>query len=634
MGIFGALNTSVAGLRAQSFALENISGNIANSQTTAFKRIDTSFEDLIPDAGVNNQLAGSVTTQSRETNTVRGDIQPAATATFVAISGSGFFVTQKPSSFSDNQPIFSGVNNYTRRGDFSVNKDGFLVNAAGYYLEGLPIDATTGNVTGSVPQVLKFSNSFLPAQPTTAITYHANLASLPFTAKHDPNLPGSELLNPADFPPGSNPVTAGTPAVPPGNSSRTGAAENNKQTTTPPTPITAATKLTGAANTDSIAQNFARNDTIQINVGGVTKTIKFFDSVAGDTDPTSATAPVTVGLDLNGGAATVDDLLRTIDVANGNPHPGGNASSVNATGQVILNSGTANDLKITGTSNATALGAIGITIPGTPQGLVVQRTGGGGAGTGQVLGNDVTNFVSETVSGGAITVFDTSGSQVSVQLRWGKTDSATLGPGHTDTWNLFYQTNSNATGAQVAWQNVNQDFRFGPNGQQTPPPGIASVTLNSPTINGVTLGPIAVNFGSGGITQFADANGAVQVSQIAQDGFSAGELDTISVGDGGKIIGNFSNGRNVDLAQISVVNFNGADFLKRLDGGAFEETDESGPPVATDGADIKGASLESSNVDIADEFTKLIVTQQAYSANTRVITTTNTMVQDLLNVIR
>src|SRR5213595_2949922 len=81
MGIFGAMTTSVAGLRSQSYALENISGNIANSQTTAFKRIDTSFLDLIPDTGVNNQLAGSVTTASRETNTVQGDVQSASVST-------------------------------------------------------------------------------------------------------------------------------------------------------------------------------------------------------------------------------------------------------------------------------------------------------------------------------------------------------------------------------------------------------------------------------------------------------------------------------------------------------------------------------------------------------------------------
>ena len=66
MGIFGALTTAVTGLKAQSFALENISGNIANSQTTAFKRIDTSFLDLIPEAATNRQLAGSVTAMSRE----------------------------------------------------------------------------------------------------------------------------------------------------------------------------------------------------------------------------------------------------------------------------------------------------------------------------------------------------------------------------------------------------------------------------------------------------------------------------------------------------------------------------------------------------------------------------------------
>src|SRR6201989_340246 len=84
MCIFGALNTSVAGMRAQSYALENISGNIANSQTTAFKRIDTSFMDMIPDTGNSNQVAGSVVANSRSTNTVRGDVQDASVATYMA----------------------------------------------------------------------------------------------------------------------------------------------------------------------------------------------------------------------------------------------------------------------------------------------------------------------------------------------------------------------------------------------------------------------------------------------------------------------------------------------------------------------------------------------------------------------
>ena len=209
MGIFGALNTAVAGMRAQSFSLENISGNIANSQTTAFKRMDTSFVDMIPDAAASQQLSGSVTSNSRMTNTVQGDIQSNSIGTFMAINGDGFFVVSKPSSFSDNQPVFGGIDNYTRRGDFQPDKSGFLVNGAGYYLMGIPIDATTGNLVGSVPQLLKFQNDFLPAQPTTQIQYRANLASYPSTPGHDVNVPRSELLDPANF--SANPI-AGSPS--------------------------------------------------------------------------------------------------------------------------------------------------------------------------------------------------------------------------------------------------------------------------------------------------------------------------------------------------------------------------------------------------------------------------------------
>ena len=154
MGIFGALTTAVGGLRANSYALENVSGNIANSQTTAFKRVDTSFLDLIPQTSATAQLAGGVTTQSRSTNSVQGDVQTASVATFMAINGNGFFAVQKPGNFTDGTPVFDGVDRYTRRGDFQIDKSGYLVNGAGYYLQGVPIDPTTGNPSGSSPQVL------------------------------------------------------------------------------------------------------------------------------------------------------------------------------------------------------------------------------------------------------------------------------------------------------------------------------------------------------------------------------------------------------------------------------------------------------------------------------------------------
>ena len=186
MGIFGALTTAVTGMRAQSFALENVSGNIANSQTTAFKRMDTSFVDLIPDAAPSKQFAGNVVANSRMTNTVQGDIQAASIGTFMAINGDGFFVVQKPSNFVDNRPVFDGIDRYTRRGDFQPDKNGYLVNGAGYYLMGIPVDPTTGNLVGSVPQLLQFQNDFLPAQATTQIEYRANLASYPLTPMRTP----------------------------------------------------------------------------------------------------------------------------------------------------------------------------------------------------------------------------------------------------------------------------------------------------------------------------------------------------------------------------------------------------------------------------------------------------------------
>ena len=162
MGIFGALTTSVAGLRAQSFALENISGNIANSQTTAFKRIDTSFVDLIP-------RAGTLASARRQRDRVFARDQPPCRATSRRPrSAPSWRSTAKassscrsPSSFADGKPVFAGIDLYTRRGDFSHNKDGYLVNGAGYYLMGIPIDPMTGNLVGSVPELLQVPERFL-----------------------------------------------------------------------------------------------------------------------------------------------------------------------------------------------------------------------------------------------------------------------------------------------------------------------------------------------------------------------------------------------------------------------------------------------------------------------------------------
>jgi flagellar hook protein FlgE len=679
MGIFGALNTAVTGLRAQSFALENVSGNIANSQTTAFKRMDTSFVDLIPDQVPSKQLAGSVSANSRATNTVQGDIQSNSIGTFMAINGDGFFVVGKPSSVVDNRPVFDGVERYTRRGDFQPDKNGFLVNGAGYYLEGIPVDPTTGNLVGSVPQLLQFQNDFLPAQQTTQIDYRANLASYPLTQAHDTSIPRSELIDPTTL--SANPV-AGAPVAAKITGVGAALADVIATVTGTGTFATATTAL-GAGNggllrltvtpSGGSATNydltFAATDTLTdvmnaINglAGLSTAVVASIDSSGGTNKLVLTSATADYDFDVNVASADalttrlgLDEVSHTSKnlmaqgVSGGevlNVTVGSNSFSMTfgtGGGQIStiaeLQTALASYPSIMGTATVDPNGNLTFTASGTNTVTVSPSATAAKFGinvftaypaSGAVLGQDTDAFLKESLGGGAITAFDISGSPVNIQLRWAKVDSSAYGG--TDTWNLFYLVNSTATGTQPAWQNAGVNYAFGPNGQMSP--SIGTLTLNGVTVNGISLGNIQLVHGTGGITQFADPNGGVKVNLLQQNGFPAGELQKIAVGSNGRVIGSYSNGRTLELAAITLAAFNGTNYLKRIDGGAFEVTDGSGPPIYGASGKIAGASLEGSNTDIADEFTKLIVTQQAYSANTRVISTSNQMVQDLLNMLR
>src|SRR6202035_817378 len=107
MGIFDALTTAVSGLQAQSFALQNISGNIANSQTIGYKETDTLFQDLVSSAALGQQTAGGVFAGSSASNGVQGTIQNETVSTDMAINGNGYFVVTQPTGNSSTTPQFS-----------------------------------------------------------------------------------------------------------------------------------------------------------------------------------------------------------------------------------------------------------------------------------------------------------------------------------------------------------------------------------------------------------------------------------------------------------------------------------------------------------------------------------------------
>lgn len=571
MGILGALSTAVTGLRSQSYSLENISGNIANSQTTAFKRQDTSFSDLIPSGSALRQVAGSVTSFSRSTNTVQGDMIPSSIETHMAINGDGYFTVGKSTGSSDGMPVFGGTNMYTRRGDFEIDKDGYLVNGAGYYLMTLPVDGSTGNVSASVPQVLRLSNEVMPARTTTTLAYRANLPLMPRTENYSSTMPNSELLNPIGF----------------SQDPRTATASRSPATTGPGTVLTDPTDLTAGDITD--------DNTLTLQLG------------------TGTTVTYTIGTD----PGEYNDLDALVAAINGNVNLNGLTAS-SAGGRLTVSSDT----------NTTSFTIGGTAAPefGLTAGTEAPTNG---AGTGVVLGQDVTEFNRSTIAGGTMTVYDQAGSPVNLQLRWAKVDS--VATGGTDIWNLFYQTNSNPGNTDPAWVNLGTDFAFGANQQLNPP--IASVTIPNLTVNNVTVGNVQMNLGTNGLTQFADTNGQLKPIEFNQNGYAAGDVARVSI-SGNRITAFYSNGQTADLAEIPLVSFNADNLLQRTDGGAFAETLQSGAPVPVANGTIQGSQLEGSNTDIADEFTKLIVTQQAYAANTRIVTTADQMLQEVMSMKR
>jgi flagellar hook protein FlgE len=602
MGIFDALNTAVGGLQAQSFALQNISGNIANASTTGYKGIDTSFEDLIPDATTpSRQVAGGVTAFAQATITTQGTVSTTTVGTNMAINGDGFFSVQKSTGTVDNVPNFSGVTDYTRRGDFQVNANGNLVNGAGYYLMGVDVDPKTGNPLGNVPKVLQFQNNFIPSQTTTSISYAANLPSTPTTAISSSSASGTidglGGLNPLDFI--NNPTL--TAATGYSDTTTTGAAKTGQGGAN----IDGNTTLS-AGTGNFLSAGFAANDTITVD--GQTLTF----------EASGATGANQINITDN-----ISTLLSKIDALSGATTP----SSVSG-GIITLHTGTVNDLSVT-SSNAAAMTALGFsTLPVTQARTVVPSPA-----TGKVTANDEQTFLNESVSGGAVTVYDSTGTAVNLQLRWAKTDSATLGGSHANTWNLFYQSDPGATGNNTVWTNAGTNFTFGASGALTSP-SVPAITIPNVAVGNQTLGNLSFSIGSGSLTQYASAGGTATINAVTQNGYAAGQLQSVSINNNGIVIGTFSNGQNLDLASVTLSHFNGTNYLKSLDGGAYAVTEQSGPAILGASGTISGSSLEGSNTDIASEFTKLIVTQQAYSANTKVITTANSMVQDLLNVLR
>jgi flagellar hook protein FlgE len=260
-----------------------------------------------------------------------------------------------------------------------------------------------------------------------------------------------------------------------------------------------------------------------------------------------------------------------------------------------------------------------------------------------------------------VQVNDAAGNAQSVVMNWTQVNPSAavppapisaLNPATPNQWNLTITAGVTAGTPPTPTVNGPYLVTFG-NGTVGQPAGtIASIgpaagaigTAATIAMNpdfGYGAQPITLNLGTfgstGGVTQFTGTDYAV--ASQTQNGQAQGNYSSVSIQTSGDVVINYDNGTNKTIARIPLATFNSPDSLQQQDGQAFTATIGSGSAnvlaAGSGGAGtlVAGAE-EGSNVDIAAQFTQMIVAQRAYTANSKVVTTANSMMQDALNMIQ
>lgn len=240
------------------------------------------------------------------------------------------------------------------------------------------------------------------------------------------------------------------------------------------------------------------------------------------------------------------------------------------------------------------------------------------------------NAATGTTYSTPVQVYDSLGAPHSLLFTY--TKNATAG-----TWDLNVTTDGGATVTGFPAQVV-----FNAQGQLTTPASTANPTLTlTAWTNGGASPTITWNIWDGNpptasLTGYASPSAT---TASTQDGYGAGSIRGLVVDQNGMITGNFTNGQTVALGQVALANFSNYNGLSKQGENLWTETLASGAPnigAANQGGRgaILGANLELSNVDVAEEFTKLIIAQRGYQANSRIVTSSDELLQETLNLKR
>ncbi len=735
MSLFGALQSGISGLAAQSTAMGAISDNIVNVNTVGYKNNTTSFQTLVTKQTSSSYYSpGGVQPVSKQGVNVQGLLASNSSSTALAISGNGYFVVNQAAN-----PGEGDLWAYTRAGDFNIDENGYLKNTGGFYAQGWSLLPWDGNPQASTVNIngINYMKAYYASDGSTVYINDniidprnlkpVNLSTIGGTAtatkqiSFGANLPSSdEIYNSVTGTGGKHKVSAliydslGNASNMSLNYYKTSANGWSMTTSVPSgasnvslhTEIRGQDQVYAAAGQLEFTSIPETGSVISITTNGTTYNFQFGNGTL--TDPTMQ--GTNIGVDITS-AVSVAEFSEIFATALKNNLPDGDRFAVQSNGISITQSTTGDALRIdasralscvqsssnpseltgipTGVftvdkvsemltngaainfTSRTATDYVGQTL--TIDGVTFEFVNGGAATGGNVAvdisgivdgGNVSPNDVVKTLvaeiqnadngiiepgrfvaSGSTLQILPTStGPDIVLETNLGNVANGrirndgknweNLGAGPTTIANEFIvdeqveqgsivpavRFDSQGTPKQfyvssmaIEWANGAQDMT-GAQNEGT------RITLN--------MGNVGTNDG------LTNLSGDFTTNYIRQDGAKFGSYSGVSIDESGVVTALFDNGETRPIAILPLATFSNPNGLESLTGNSWIETDYSGQALlkraGTDGAgEISSNALENSTVDLATEFSNMIVTQRAYSAATKIITTADEMLDEL-----
>jgi flagellar hook protein FlgE len=666
--MMASLFAGVSGLKNHQVKLNVIGNNIANVNTIGFKAGRVNFQEALVQttkgAGRPSSVLGGTNPQQlglgMQVGTIdnlflQGGLETTGQITDLAIQGAGFFV------------LSDGNNNtfYSRAGSFGFDAGSNLVDPA----TGLFVQGKMADDTGQIPSLATRGNIILPfgqqdpAKPTELIRMANNIdvtATDSAATLYDAGGSGvTEVSGYAvDGVGGQHVITiTGNQAV---NATFTGATLGNANDGT----NTVAAGLSATMTLGSLGITIFDDFGIAVDggaeqmVSGLTSTSSVQDLVNSINQISGVTAELSGGeilITRDKAGDNLDYFFQNMTAGQVTLHANGGAIAGNIAGVVFGLNGTtfasaggaattfaAQDVFTPSRGFGAAAGPVtnvlGLVIDdrtGMVSGL--EGLGGGGVeiktdsgGLRATTGSGLIVDTADTLHAASINVFDSQGGKHTLTLEFYKSIVQ-----NRWEWSATTLGIEDITSGQFGYVSFNNDGSlntfdyFG---------GSTAITVDPN--NGADLLDIRVDAGSiSGFDGLTGFSGRHTASIINQDGYGLGLLEKIAIDDSGNISGIFTNGVTRVLAQIMLADFNNQAGLRKAGRSLFQESPNSGDAIEgiageTISGTITSGALESSAVDIAQEFTGMITAQRGFQANARIITTSDQMLDELVNLKR